>query len=84
MFGLRTPELLIILLVLVLMFGAKKIPDLGKALGKGIRSFKSATENATDDEPGPAVDAPAQAQLPERSATAKLETSEHAKVQKGA
>ncbi len=35
------PELLIILAIVVLLFGAKKIPDLAKGIGKGIKSFKS-------------------------------------------
>ncbi len=41
MFGnLGTSELLIILLIVLVFFGAKKIPDLASGLGKGIRSFK--------------------------------------------
>ena len=47
------PELLIILLIVVLLFGAKKIPDLAKGLGKGIKDFKKAIkdkdENSTDN-----------------------------------
>lgn len=35
------PELLVILAIVVLLFGAKKIPDLAKGIGKGIKSFKS-------------------------------------------
>ncbi len=35
------PELLIILAIVVLLFGAKKIPDLAKGIGKGIKSFKN-------------------------------------------
>jgi len=35
------PELLIILAIVVLLFGAKKIPDLAKGIGKGIKNFKS-------------------------------------------
>ena len=46
--GLRLPELLIILAVLLLVFGAAKIPQLGDALGKGIRNFKKATEKDDD------------------------------------
>ncbi|HQJ75690.1 MAG TPA: twin-arginine translocase TatA/TatE family subunit [Bacteroidota bacterium] len=43
MFGnLGTGELLIILLIVLVFFGAKKIPDLASGLGKGIRSFKKA------------------------------------------
>lgn len=48
MFGLGTPELIIIALGLVLLFGAKKIPDLMKGLGSGIKEFKKAS--STDDE----------------------------------
>jgi sec-independent protein translocase protein TatA len=44
MFGLGTGEILLILVVLVVLFGAKKIPELGDALGKGIRSFRKATD----------------------------------------
>ena len=35
------PELLIILAIIIVLFGAKKIPDLAKGIGKGIKSFKS-------------------------------------------
>jgi len=42
MFGLRMPELLIIGFIVVLLFGASKIPALGQGLGEGIRSFKKA------------------------------------------
>jgi len=37
-------ELVIIVLVIILLFGAKKIPELAKGLGKGIREFKDATK----------------------------------------
>ncbi len=47
--GLRLPEVLIILVVLVLVFGANKIPQLGDALGKGIRNFKKAAAKDEDD-----------------------------------
>ena len=46
--GLRLPELLIILVVLLLVFGANKIPQLGDALGKGIRNFKRASDKDDD------------------------------------
>lgn len=45
------PELLIIFFVILLLFGAKKLPDLASGLGKGIKEFKKATQGRDDDEP---------------------------------
>ena len=42
-------ELLIILLVILVLFGSKKIPDLAQGLGKGIREFKKAIKDVEDD-----------------------------------
>jgi len=44
------PEMLIILAIVVLLFGAKKIPDLAKGMGRGIKDFKKAIK---DDEEEP-------------------------------
>lgn len=46
-FGL--PELLLILLIVVIIFGATKLPQLGKGLGEGIRNFKNSIKS--DDKP---------------------------------
>lgn len=43
------PELLIILAIVVLIFGANRLPELGRGIGRGIRNFKEATKDATDD-----------------------------------
>lgn len=43
------PELLIILAIVVLLFGAKKIPDLAKGMGKGIKDFKKAIKDDDGD-----------------------------------
>ncbi len=48
-FGLGAPELLLIFGVLILLFGATKLPALAKGLGKSIKEFKKAS-NAPDDE----------------------------------
>lgn len=47
MFGLGTTELLLILIIVVVLFGARKLPELGAGLAKGIRSFR---KNMSDDQ----------------------------------
>jgi sec-independent protein translocase protein TatA len=44
MFGLGIPELMIILVIVVVIFGATRLPQIGKGLGEGIRNFRSATK----------------------------------------
>ena len=51
MFGLGIGELVVILLVLVLLFGATKLPQLGSGLGEGIRSLRKAFRDVNGDEP---------------------------------
>jgi sec-independent protein translocase protein TatA len=56
MFGLGTTELVIILVIVILIFGVNKIPQLGKGLGEGIRNFKSSIKAASEDEEKPKKD----------------------------
>jgi sec-independent protein translocase protein TatA len=60
MFGdLSFSHILILLLVLVLVFGARRIPEIGSSLGQGIREFKRSLKEVTDDRPEPRVQPPA-------------------------
>jgi sec-independent protein translocase protein TatA len=48
MFGLGTPELIVILGIAFLVFGGKKLPEIGAGLGKGIKSFKKGISEVED------------------------------------
>jgi sec-independent protein translocase protein TatA len=56
---LGAPEILIILLIVILLFGARKVPELARSLGQAQREFKKGTKEgfAADDEPAPAAKA---------------------------
>ncbi len=49
-FGIGLPEILIFLVVVLLLFGAKRVPEIGRSMGRGMREFKDAVTNADDDE----------------------------------
>ncbi len=50
MFGsIGTPELLIIMLVILLLFGSKRLPELARGIGKGIRQFRRAMEDVKEE-----------------------------------
>ena len=53
MFGLGMQELLIILLLVLILFGAGKLPQVGEALGKGIRNFRSGLQEEKEEKESP-------------------------------
>ena len=55
--GLGMPEILVIVLVLLIFFGAKRLPELAKGMGQGIKEFKKATReiNVDDEEESPKI-----------------------------
>jgi sec-independent protein translocase protein TatA len=58
MFGLGTTEMIIILVLVLIVFGAGKLPQVAKSLGKGVREFKDGVDpNLIDDEDTPAKEA---------------------------
>jgi len=65
--NLGTPEIILILLVIVLLFGAKKLPDAARGLGRSLRIFKAETKGLREDEP--ADDAPRQSLPPAQQQT---------------
>ena len=52
-FGIGAPELLIVLVIVLIIFGPKKLPQLGRSLGGGLREFKNSVtgKDKDDDEP---------------------------------
>jgi sec-independent protein translocase protein TatA len=64
MFGFGGWEVVLILAVVLLLFGAKKLPDLAKGLGTGIKEFKKATREVTEELQNAASDTPTPAPVP--------------------
>ena len=46
--GIGIPELLIILAIIIVIFGASRLPEIGRGIGKGIKNFKQATKEEPD------------------------------------
>jgi sec-independent protein translocase protein TatA len=53
MFGIGMPELLVILVIILIVFGAGKLPEIGGAIGRGIKNFKMATHEPRESDVKP-------------------------------
>jgi sec-independent protein translocase protein TatA len=79
-FNLGGGEIILILAIVLILFGAKKLPELAKGLGQGIKEFKKATRdvssemhNAMNDDNTPPPAPPMQRKLPSPTATVEVE-----------
>lgn len=73
--GLGTPELIIIFAVIILLFGASKLPELARGSGRALRIFKAETKGLGDDD---GLKTPEQIEIEERQAEAAArERDEH-------
>lgn len=58
MFGFGMPELIVILVIVLVVFGAGRLPEIGSALGKSIKNFKSASDGKDEIEIKPKKEEP--------------------------
>lgn len=82
-FNLRGPELLVLVLIILLLFGAKRPPDVARGLGRSLRIFKAETKDlhAGDAESGTDAPAPVEGSSPPPSLPAAADEAEDAKPQ---
>ncbi len=67
--NLGLPEILLIGFIVLMVFGAKRLPEIGASFGKGIREFKRSINDASDAVNGPDNSAPTSSQIDSRTST---------------
>jgi len=73
--NLGLPEILLIMVIVLLVFGARRLPEIGASFGKGIREFKRSISEASDAVTGNDAAAPPTRQLDSRNSTPTTPTS---------
>lgn len=68
MWGLGFPELLVILVIALLVFGPSRLPEVGTFLGKSLRAFRDSIDHRDDDEDADKPDAPSEKLPPDNAA----------------
>jgi sec-independent protein translocase protein TatA len=74
-FGVSLPELIILLVVLLLVFGAKRLPEMGRSLGKGMREFKDGV-SGVEESISTTTPTPKRVELPTATSTPDAPSSE--------
>ena len=80
-FGIGVTELVILLVVLLIFFGPKRLPEMGRSLGKGMREFKDSISGKDDDDEAVhhqmAAELPPAAEEPDGTQRPRVESREH-------
>jgi sec-independent protein translocase protein TatA len=71
MFGLRPVELLLILAVIIVLFGAKRLPQLGSAIGESLKGFKKSMREVNEEEAAASKTLPRNETAPQQSTASK-------------
>ena len=82
MFGIGLPELIIILVIMLVIFGAGKLPEIGAGLGKGIKGFKKAVNNEDEVDITPPKEELTADSKTDAGAEAESKSEEEAKKEK--
>lgn len=81
MFGIGPPELLVIFLIIIILFGAKRLPELARSLGRSIKEFKQATQGLSQELDISDIDEkPLPESKPKSSARKKTKSTKSGKV----